>query len=63
MKKTLLLALALFATIGLYAQQPGPQLPKTMTEYEKGTTKNSENSRRIMVIATDSMIPYFSARR
>ena len=45
MKKTLLLALALFATIGLYAQQPGrPQLPKAMTEYEKGT-KPSETNR------------------
>ena len=43
MKKTLFFALAMFATMGLYAQQPSNTLPKAMTEYESGTLPSETN--------------------
>ncbi|MBR2161505.1 MAG: hypothetical protein IJ924_03830 [Bacteroidaceae bacterium] len=44
MKKTMIAALMLFGVTGLFAQQPGNQLPKAMTQYEVGT-KPSETNR------------------
>ena len=46
MKKTIIAALMLFGVTGLYAQQPGNQLPKAMTEYERGTKPSETNMLR-----------------